>query len=216
MQKHPPRYRTDTVDGLPADIKAYLDERFLATLPHLDVPHAKLLVVFSGGNAMGKSTLSAKIGQELQALVLENDRIKKCLLELRPEQNREERNVLTWRYSMDLYARLGSITPNGLVVRDGLIDWYYDRILPVFDKQGYKLFIIGYDISREKREALVRKRGDTATVSADLLVSLMDEQDEHIRRFRQHYTPDILLTDDNLFDHERVINAIRVQCSRRA
>lgn len=204
-----PLYRTDDAAGVPAEVKQYLDKTYFADLPHKTTANPKVLVVFSGGNAMGKSTLSKVIGERLGALVLENDDIKERLVAYNPELSRDELNTLTWQYSMDLYARLGALTPNGLVVRDGVIDWYFDRILPVFERQGYKLFIIGFDVSRALREELIRKRGDKPTITVDRLLSLMPEQDIHIARFRRQHTPDIILNDETLFDAERVVRAIR-------
>ncbi len=207
-------FRNDNPDGLPPEVKTFLDERYLAKLPELDISRPKLLVVFSGGNALGKTTLSRKIGAELHGLVLENDAIKECLLERYPKMDRDVRNKLTWQYTMDLYQRLPDITGNGLVVRDGLIDWYFDRILPIFERQGYPVFIIGYDVSREKNEQMIRTRGDKPTIGIERMLRLIDEQQIHMQRFRKFYTPDIMLTDNNLFDHDRVIDALTARLAR--
>lgn len=120
-----------------------------------------------------------------------------------------ELNPLIWKYTLDLYARLDSLTPNGLIIRDGVIDWYYDRILPIFQRHGYKLFIIGYDLSREKSLELIRSRGDTPTVKEERLYLLLQDHEIHQKRFRQEYTPDIMLDDDTVFDHDQVIDVLR-------
>jgi predicted kinase len=202
-------YRNDDVAELPADVKDYLDKHFLSGLDNLEASNPKLAVFFSGGNAVGKSHLSNAIQQKLDAIVLENDAIKECLMAGYPQLDRGGRNARTWQYSMDLYARLGELTNNGLVVRDGVIDWYFDRILPVFQHAGYQIFVIGYDVSKEKRIQLIQQRGDKQTISTDRLVSLIEEQDQHIARFRAQYTPDVILTDDNMFDYEPVIAKLR-------
>jgi len=211
MQMLSPTYRNDETEGLPEDVKTYLDEHFLKKLDNLNVFHPRMLVVFSGGNALGKTMLSQKIGQELGGLVLENDRIKMMLTEYDPAIDRETCNVLTWRYSTDLYKRLEEVTPNGLVVRDGVIDWYYDRILPKFEEKGYDLFVIAYEVSKEKRIELIRKRGDKTTVSAKRLIEMMDEHDLHSTRFRRAYMPDVVLRDENLFEHDKVIAKIQAR-----
>lgn len=208
MQPLSANYRNDDYTKLPANIKEYLDQHYLKELANLTVHHPKLLVTFSGGNAMGKSTLSQKIGEQLHGLVLENDAMKTHLLDF-PHLTRDERNALTWQYSMNLYERLEHLTPNGLVVRDGLIDWYYDRILPVFKQRGYKLFVIAFDVSRAKRIALITARGDKPTISVEKQIDLLDEQDLHTKRFRAAYTPDIILNDDTLFDHDMVLERIK-------
>lgn len=210
MQKLSPNYRTDDAFGLDPEIRTYLDEHYFKHLPNVETPNPKLLIVFSGGNAIGKSTLARKIGKELGGLVIENDGVKRQILQIMPDIDRlAELNPLIWKYTLDLYARLDSLTPNGLIIRDGVIDWYYDRILPIFQRHGYKLFIIGYDLSREKSLELIRFRGDTPTVKEERLYLLLQDHAIHQKRFRQEYTPDIMLDDDTVFDHDQVIDVLR-------
>jgi predicted kinase len=215
MQQLSRNYRNDDTNELPSETKDYLDEHYLGKLENLDKTNPKILVVFSGGSGVGKSSLAQHIKQELGAIVLENDEIKTSIKDHQALE-RGQRNALTWQYSMLLYNRLRELTNNGLVVRDGVIDWYFDRILPIFEAQGYQIFIIGYDISREKREKLIRKRGDKKTIDVDYLLGLMPEQDAHIARFREHHTPDVTLHDDDMFDYEPVIAKLRLmlQASR--
>lgn len=209
MQLLSPHYRNDSTNGIPDDIQVYLDEHYLKNLEHLDVVHPKLLIVFSGGSAIGKSVLAGRIKQEFQALVLENDAIKRCLQKLDPEMTRDEQSTLTWQYSMNLYDRLPEVTQNGLVVRDAVIDWYYDRILPKFLERGYELFVVAYDLSYEKRVELIKKRGDTVIATVERFITLLGDHDIHMKRFRSEYTPDVVLHDDDLFDYDPVIEALR-------
>jgi hypothetical protein len=209
MKPLSPRYRLDDGQYLDESIKDYLDEHYLPLLKNLDKRHPKLMVVFSGGNAIGKSTLSRKIEQELEAVVIENDEIKRCLKDLLGTIDSNVLSPPTWKYANILYSRLPSLTQNGLVVRDGVIDWYFDRLFPKFKELGYEIFIIGYEVSREKNIALIEKRGDTPTFKADRAHLLFDDHDIHIKRFREHYTPDIMLNDDTIFDHDSVITALR-------
>ena len=209
MNKLSPTYRYDTDTGIPADVKLYLDEHFLVSLQNREVMNPKLLVVFSGGNGVGKSSLARKIESELFAAVLENDEVKVHLLQYNPQIPRDDLQRLTWQYTIDLYKRISKEIPNGLIVRDGIIDWYYDRILPIFKAQGYDLFVIGYDISEQKSVELIRARGDKPTVTAEHLISLLKEHKAHQLRFRKIYKPDILLNDDTIFDQDSVIKALR-------
>jgi thymidylate kinase len=208
MPQLSPHYKNDDPTQLDQDTKNYLDKEYLGKLDNIHQPNPKLLVVFSGGNAMGKSTLSKKIGDRLEALVLENDAIKRCLLQRTPSLGMEELNQLTWSYTMDLYQRLEHITPNGFIVRDGIIDWYYDRILPVFQKAGYPLFIIGFDVTRQKAIELIKRRGDTPTIKEERFYKILDDHEIHMRRFRKLYKPDITLTDATIFNHDRVLNSL--------
>lgn len=208
-QKLSKHYRNDSDTGLDPEIRAYLDKEYFSKLPNINRRNPKLLVLFSGGNAAGKSTLSRKISHELHSIVLENDAVKRCLLARWQDLDRVQLNQLTWKYTMQLYRNLDSYTSNGFIVRDGLIDWYYDRILPIFTGAEYELFVIAFDISREKSIELIRARGDTPTTSPDRLITILDDHEIHTKRFRSLYTPDILLTEQNLYDHKSVIDAIQ-------
>lgn len=209
MKPLSPHYRNDDAEGLDESIKAYLDEQYLPNIANLDKQNPKLVVVFSGGNAMGKTTLSRKIEKELGAVVIENDEIKRYLKDHLGTADTNVLSPITWKYTNLLYSRLDQITRNGLVVRDGVIDWYYDRLIPIFEKNGYELFIIGYDLSREKSIELIKKRGDTPTFKAARGYDLLEDHDIHIKRFRKHYTPDIILNDTTVFDHDSVIGVLR-------
>ena len=206
MQPISEHYKYDSEHGLDEGVKQYLDH---ATLKNLDQKNPKVLVVFSGGNAMGKSTISKRIEEQFGGLILENDGIKRCILKRWPAMSRDELNKITWQYSMHLYRHLDEFTGNGLIVRDGVIDWYYDRILPIFAEQKYRLFIIGFDVSRDKAVELIKKRGDTPTVKEERFYQLLDDHAIHTKRFRSAYAPTVVLNDDMLFDHHLVTEKLR-------
>jgi predicted kinase len=204
-----PHYRNDDIGELDTSIQAYLDEQYLPRVANLDKQNPKVVVVFSGGNAVGKTTLSRKIEKELGAVVIENDEIRRCLKEYLGTADANTLSPITWKYTNLLYSRLDEITQNGLVVRDGVIDWYYDRLMPIFEKNGYELFIIGYDLSDTKSRELIKQRGDTPTFKAERAYHLLDDHNIYIKRFREHYTPDIMLNDETVFDHDSVIEMLR-------
>jgi predicted kinase len=199
-----------------ADINSYLDTHYLRSLSNLTVAHPKLLIVFSGGNGVGKSSLSAKIQAELQALVLENDAIRTALLEYKPELDKDRQLLgkLVWEYTQELYPRLESVTTNGLVVRDAVIDWYFDKILPVFKQNKYEIFIVRFELSREKQLELLRKRGGKAWIPLDVLEGMLDSHDAYSKRFLSMHTPDVVITDKTVFDYEPVIEALRKKLSQ--
>ena len=203
-----PHYRNDDAEGLSPEVIDYLGEHYIPGLKNKSKANPKLHVVFSGGNAMGKSTIARKIQDEYGALVIENDEIKQHLRNKYPGIEREDLNVMTWRYSLWLYKNLDSITKNGLVVRDGVIDWYYDRILPEFLNNGYELFVVAFDVSREKAIELITKRGSTDSINVDRQIMLLEDHAIHTKRFRNEYTPDVVLTDRSIYDHQLVIDKL--------
>ncbi len=209
MKRLSPNYRVDAVIPISEELKNYLDTNYFFNLKNVEQKNSKLLIVFSGGNAMGKSHLSQAISEKFGALVIENDGIKRALLQFNAKFSRTELNLLTWQYTLNLYSRLDTLTTNGLIVRDGLIDWYYDRILPIFERAGYPVYVIGYDISESKARELILRRGDTPTTTQQRLLSLLVDHSIHNKRFRNKYSVDILLNDNNLFDHDSVVSILR-------
>lgn len=210
MDKLSPLYRNDAEAGIDPELRDYLDKEFFQKLANIDETNPKVLVVFAGGNAVGKSTLSAKIAEELHGICLENDGVKRAILATKPDlAMTDELHNITWRYTMDLYRRLDTVTHNGLVIRDGIITWYYDRILPIFESRGYKIFIIGYDLSEEKMRQLIAARGDTATSTMERFYQLITDQKIHLKRFFKAYNADIMLDDASVFDHDKVVQALR-------
>lgn len=208
MDKLSKLYRDDA-EGIDPQLRSDVDRVFLPTLEYLDTKNPRLLVVFSGGNATGKSALSSKLAEEFKGLVLENDGIKRAILSIKPDIDSTALNVMTWQYSMDLYRRLPVLTNNGLIIRDGIIDWYFDRVLPLFEAAGYELFIIQYDISKEKAAELIRARGDTPTVTANKLLLMLDDHAIHQQRFRSMYQANVILHENNIFDHDKVIQKLK-------
>lgn len=210
MAKLSPHYREDSSGGLSPSWREYLDKEYFSQLPHLEVVNPRLLVVFAGGNAVGKTTLSSKIAKELHGIHLENDAVRRTILKKEPNIDREkEIPRITWQYTLGLYSRLERLTGNGLVIRDGVITWYYDKILPIFKRRGYDLFIVAYELSESKILELIRQRGDTALFTTSRLEKQMEDHKIHLRRFLGAYRPDITLTDDTLFDHGIAIAKIR-------
>lgn len=215
MKKLSEHYRNDDLIAIDPELSRYLDSEYVPTLENLNVENPKILVVFSGGNATGKSALASRIAEALDAVVIENDAIKRAIIRKMPDIDKvNELNPLTWNYSMDLYSRLANLTNNGLIVRDGVIDWYFDRILPIFEKAGYKIFIVQYDVSKEKSTELIRTRGDTPTVTVERLLLLIEDHAIHQKRFRSKYKADVILDETNVFDHEKVIDKLKVVVAR--
>lgn len=205
-----PNYRNDSSGGIAPELRDYLDQEYFRKLDHIGEFNPKLLVVFAGGNGIGKSRLSSRIANELRGVRIENDGVKRVLLEARSElAMTDELHRMTWQYTMDLYRRLDSLTNNGLIIRDGVITWYYDRILPIFTDRGYELFIIGYNLSESKMRELIVSRGDTATTTAKRQIELIPDQKFHLNRFLGEYNANITLDDESIFDHDRVVNLLK-------
>ena len=204
---------------VPDELRLYLDEHYLSQLTNLELVHPKLVITFSGGNAVGKSSLSKAIQEQLGGVILENDAVRAAMLapdapQVGQKDDHARFSALAWQYIIDLYRRLDSVTKNGLIIRDAVVDWYFDRILPIFEQQGYELFIVRFELSRDKRITLIRQRGGKEWTTTERLEQLLDAHDLYAKRFLAAYTPDITLHDDDLFNHQKVIDAIRLRLNR--
>ena len=110
---------------------------------------------------------------------------------------------------MDMYDRLESMTSNGLIIRDAIITGSYEKILPQFEVRGYGLFVIGYDLSDEKLKQLIIDRGDTDIVTVQNMLNQLEFHKQNRQRFFGEYSADIMLDDESVFEHDRVIDALR-------
>lgn len=191
-------------------VAAYLDRVIFNELPFREQHNPKVVVLFSGGNGVGKSTLARYLQHEFKALVIENDAIRTVLLDYEPGliNDRERLGNVMWNYTTDLYPSLASRTPNGLVVRDAVVDWSFEKIIPMFQQAGYELFIVRFELSREKRIELLQARGGKQWISLENFIEMMDLHDMHAARFLSQYTPDVVLTDETVFQYQNVAKAL--------
>ena len=197
-------------EAISLELREYLDKEFFEKLDNINEKNPKILVVFAGGNAVGKSTLSAKIVKEFQGLRLNNDDIRRAIVRKFPELARTQRvNQLLWQYSMDMYDRLESMTSNGLIIRDAIITGSYEKVLPKFEARRYRLFVVGYNLSDEKIQQLIIDRGDVDITTVPRMLSQMEFHKQNRQRFFREYDADIMLDDESVFEHDRVIDALR-------
>lgn len=192
------------------ELREYLDKEYFRKLDNLDVENPKLLVVFAGGNAVGKSTLAEKISRELGGLRLENDAMRRAIMRKQREAMwSPELGRPLWNYTMGLFARLETLTLNGLIVRDSVVTGSYEKVLPWFLARGYELFVVGYDLSDAKMRELIAARGDTEIITVDGLLNLMEANRKNRERFFAEYDANIMLTDETVFEYDVVVEAIR-------
>ena len=197
-------------EAIDPELRGYLDREFFQKLDNINATNPKVLVVFAGGNAVGKSTLSAKIAKELRGLRFNNDDIRRAIVRKFPELARTQRvNQLLWQYSMDMYDRLESMTSNGLIIRDAIITGSYEKILPQFEVRGYGLFVIGYDLSDEKLKQLIIDRGDTDIVTVQNMLNQLEFHKQNRQRFFGEYSADIMLDDGSVFEHDEVVHTLQ-------
>jgi hypothetical protein len=70
------------------------------------------------------------------------------------------------------------------------------------------LFIVRFELSREKRIELLKARGGKQWISLENFIEMMDLHDMHAARFLSQYTPDVVLTDETVFQYQNVAKAL--------
>ena len=111
-----------------ADLYTKLDETILSQLSFSKFEHPKLLVTFSAVPCAGKTTIAKPLAKNLQALYLENDYLRKAILQnSQTTLHITEINKILYPYLPHLYEKLLNFT-NGLWVLDALIDEHYEDI----------------------------------------------------------------------------------------
>ena len=73
----------------------------------------------------------------------------------------------------------------------------------------FEPFALAFDIPREKRVELVKARGDTEVAKVSGLLAMLDDHLVYEQKFRALHNPDLVITADNLYDHDRVVRAVQ-------
>jgi predicted kinase len=129
-----------------------------AVLPQIaaykDVPHPKCVICFAAVPGSGKTWLSEKLEQDLQAIMISNDDIRRAIDAVGvSDRNTRERikeavirrvnkQVVTWS--------------NGLLILDADVSRRYAKMLPRFP--GYKIIVISIDAPKELLIERIRTR----------------------------------------------------------
>lgn len=168
------------------------DKIFWPSLKYLDVAHPRLLILFSGPPSSGKSTVAAAIEDTLQAVRLENDRIRKIAGELRPQMTLEEKSALSYTYMESVTVRLLHY-PNGLWIIDANIDEHYQKHFDFAAHHGFAYLVIAMQTPEDVRRKWIIETGDRPWASTQKYLAMMEMRHKQHEAFLATHTPDISL-----------------------
>ena len=133
-------------------------DRYVHELPFQEKENPPILIMFSGTPAMGKTTLAKELQQELQAIRISRDEIRKLL--------REKNLDLTYLDAITaliLYESLKDI-PNRTVILDCSVDRKYDYCVEMAKDLGYRSYLIRLELSKEETKRRIIARGEAVDV----------------------------------------------------
>ncbi len=135
-------------------------QKHLSQLKHLDVPHKKLVICFSGIPSSGKTTLARKIEKRYRGVKITNDEVRKIIrevMEKRKIKRNEERNQKNLHDYLAYFLRSYD-EKNKLIILDSGIDRIWKEEKKWFEEFGYSFFIIRMDISLKEIHRRLQER----------------------------------------------------------
>ena len=168
---------------------------YLAALPHVNIPHAKCLILFSGVPGSGKSTVAITLEKELSGIRISNDQIRDRISARDPVIAPKVREDVKLAVVTELLKQLATM-PNGLVIVDASCDRGYDYYASWAQEHGYRIYILRMVIPRETIEQRIKQRGNEGyRVVVDELASL-DGWRKQWEAFGTKHKADLLVTEN--------------------
>jgi len=135
--------------------------RQLKHLKYLGVKNPPFAVMFSGTQAMGKTTLARKIEDEFKGLRYSTDVARAYM----SEENIEITKGSVYEYSRYFLKEISKISENRFIVFDSTVDRKYQLLKDLLSKAGIRdSFLIRIEIPYEEVKMRLRERGDASTV----------------------------------------------------
>lgn len=186
---------------------------YKSELKNLDIPHPKILILFSGPPNSGKSTVARQLEEYLHAVRLENDRLRELITNTTAPLSLDEKAEFVYELMDHLRQEISSIA-NGLWVMDSSIDRQYQRVFDFAAKYGFATIIIAMSIPEQTHKEWITRSGDKSWATVDQYLTRMPMLRDQQQAFLAAYTPDIVLEPG--YDIQTVINKVTKLIDNRA
>jgi adenylate kinase family enzyme len=147
-----------------------LTQNYFNARPNREVPHGNVAVLFLASSGAGKSTIRAKIVDELQATYVCNDEVRALLTAI------NQPFYFIKPIVDSVWQRLESESANHFVVFDSNLSSYYmheDSYFHTVLNHGFKVYVIALDIP--ENELVRRIKGRDRADRDELLTQLPDQ-----------------------------------------
>ncbi len=192
-------------------LQSKLDHNLVAKLRFKRVTNPRLLISFSAVPGSGKTTIAKQIHQTFRTLYLENDAIRKAILELAPHLNGiEDINKCLYSYLPHFYERVFELSNRTWVV-DATINSYAYDFFAMAKKYKFQTYVIRIEKSKDLVKRQITERGDRphATV-ADYISALPVREMEH-QKFAENFESDYVVSEGGAKEISSIIDDIQAR-----
>lgn len=133
-------------------------DKYSEHLKNININHKKLIICLSGIPASGKTHIAKVLEEKYNAVRVENDEIRRVIKKIMPDTDRDERQEILQEFLIWLISNYKY--KNGLIILDSSIDRKYDAVREIASENGFGIFVIKVNVSREVAEKRARGRNN--------------------------------------------------------
>ena len=178
--------------------KTYLEH--VKQLNNLGVVNDKLLICFSGIPGSGKTTIAKILEERYKAVRIRGDDIRKILKSIDSEADLDEdlNKYIAWFFENYSFK-------NKLIVLDSGIDRRYEQIIGFAENEGFEVFIIRLEVSREILEKRIFDKKNCRDPHFD---SEIDRWEEEWRKFGEIVESHVILKNEGELSLDEVFGKL--------
>lgn len=165
------------------ELKEFLDREFFDKLPNKDMDNAKpYLICFSGIPESGITQLAKRIAEKYKGVLVDKDQCRSLVYQNEKNENIQQVEDILDEYMGHFLENLTRL-PNKLLIWDASIDRRANKYHEFADKNGYAMFVISMDTSKDQILAQIKERRDPKT--AKWFYNQMDRWTEDYKKYNE-------------------------------